>query len=175
MTKRYWLPTRPYTLLDAVNRIAAATGSLRYAAAASGADYNGHRVDFTPPNKFKRNWTCTYMWAGLHTLGRGSLESCLLAAKREYDRGALGASAYITVESEEDARLCEAQGFVEWSPEIEAQHLASFMDERYAKINEAREYEKWGLWPGAVQALLDSATVEEWLMGRRKPQNRVGC
>src|SRR5215470_7087423 len=47
---RYWLPTRPYTLVDAVNRCAAATGSVRYAMLAADANYNGHHVTVTYNN-----------------------------------------------------------------------------------------------------------------------------
>lgn len=38
------LPQRPFKLVDAVNRMALATGSTRTAQQAAHADYNGHRI-----------------------------------------------------------------------------------------------------------------------------------
>ena len=40
----YWIPTKPYSFIDAINRRASATGSVGYAQATQSADYNGHRV-----------------------------------------------------------------------------------------------------------------------------------
>lgn len=51
----YWFPTRPYSLIDAVNRMAAATGSCRYAQLSHYADYNGHHVTVTF-NDYRRYW-----------------------------------------------------------------------------------------------------------------------
>jgi|WetSurMetagenome_2_1015567.scaffolds.fasta_scaffold42577_4 hypothetical protein len=46
--KVFYMPTKPYTLIDAVNRRAAATGgSVRYAQASAGADYNGNDLSLT--------------------------------------------------------------------------------------------------------------------------------
>jgi hypothetical protein len=159
----YWLPTRPYSLIDAINRMAAATGSCRYAMLASDADYNGHHVSFTPPNDYKRYWTCHYTWAGIHTIGRGSLDQCLAAAEREYDRGAKAATAVVSVESPEDVATIEARGRWEpYSKEIEAAHFASFKDARFDLINEAVSYEKNGLFPGAVGVLANCESAEDY-------------
>jgi hypothetical protein len=143
--------------------MAAATGSCEYAEHAARADYNGHHVGFVAPNAHKPYWTCYYTWAGINTIGRGSLDSCLAAAEREYDRGALGATAVVSVESPEDIAVVEARG--RWQPhskEIEAAHYASFKDPRFDRINDARADERYGLFPGAVGTLIHSATVEEY-------------
>jgi len=159
----YWLPTRPYSLIDAINRRSLATGSVRSAAAGHTADYNGHRVCFIEPNKFKRYWHCSYTWAGIHTIGRGTLDACLAAAEREYDRGALGADAIVEVTTPEDAATVEARGrWVPYTEESAEAHYRSFADARYDRINEARDLEKWGIVPGAVGLLANSDTVEEF-------------
>jgi hypothetical protein len=162
MKQTFWLPTRPYTLIDAVNRMALATGSTRSATAGSVAGYNGHSIQFVKPNKLKPYWTCYYTWDGIRTIGRGSLESCLQAAKAEYDKGARGANAYVTVTTEEDAAKCLAAGFQPWSKEIEAAHHATFMDGRWDAIHTARDLERHGIVPGAVGMLVNSKTVEEF-------------
>jgi hypothetical protein len=158
----FWLPTRPFGLIAAINRRGAATGSIRGAMLSESADYNGHFVGFVEPNSFKRYWTCYYTWAGIHTIGRGSLADCLRAAKREYDRGALGAGSKVSVETEEDTAACLAAGFQPWSEEIEKTHLATWWDARFDLINTAADYEKWGIFPGAIGHLANSKTVEEF-------------
>jgi hypothetical protein len=60
---RYWLPTRPYTLVDAINRAAAATGSVRYAMLAADADYSGHHVTVTY-NDYRDYCICEHYWGG---------------------------------------------------------------------------------------------------------------
>lgn len=85
--RTFYLPTRPYSVIDCINRVSLATGSIGNAERGADVDYNGHHVYFVEPNQFKRYWTCGYTWAGSHTIGRGSLAECLEAAKREYDRG----------------------------------------------------------------------------------------
>ena len=42
--RRLVLPTKPYTIIDAMNRMALATGSARNAIRGGDADYNGHPV-----------------------------------------------------------------------------------------------------------------------------------
>ena len=40
--KCFYILGKPLNIVDAINRRAAATGSIRYAMAAGDADYNGH-------------------------------------------------------------------------------------------------------------------------------------
>lgn len=162
MKKLFKLPTRPFKLVDAINRMAAATGSPRYAMAASNADYNGHRVDFIEPNSYKTQWTCGYQWSGFNTIGRGTLEDCLRAAKREYDRGALGASASVTVDNDSDAALCIEYGFQEWSEEKETAHSLTWRTPLFALVNEALDDDRRGRLPGATGILLQCNTVAEY-------------
>lgn len=157
---RMWIPTRPYTLIDGINRVAAATGSIGYAMGAAYANYNGHHVSIYPPD-YVKYWRAIYFWGERVTLCRGTLEQALRAAKDEYDRGAKGASASFDASSEEEAQLAEKHGFVRWSEESEADHKASFQDARFAEINNAFWYEKHAGVP-AVGYLANSATIEEY-------------
>ena len=122
----------------------------------------------TSPGTSTAAW---YTWAGREVLGRGSLSECLRAAKAEYDRGALGASASVhypeqrypgermPTESREDfVRQCRETGYVEnllegarepwWTP-------------LHEKVGDAMSWERHGLAP-AVGFLVASKTVEEY-------------
>jgi hypothetical protein len=99
MEHNYYVPVRPYSPIDALNRRAAAMGSPRYAAVTSNADYNGHHVTVSW-NSYRGYYIAEYFWAGRIVLTRGEFDVCLAAAFVEYDRGALGAS--VTVAPRED-------------------------------------------------------------------------
>lgn len=157
----FWLPTIPYSLIDAINRMAAATGSVRYAQLAADANYNGHfvRVYF---NDYRGYWLAEYQWGERCVLSRSeNLARCLEAGKAEYARGARGTTVVCHVDTESDADLCRAAGFVPYSKEIEAAHYATWKDPRFEKIHEARDYERYGMAP-AVGILANSKTVEEY-------------
>ncbi len=157
-TRHFYLPTRPYNVIQAINRMAAATGSMRYAQLAESADYNGHHVGFYEPNSFKRYWTAVYFWAGNHTIGRGSLTDCLKAAKAEHDRGALGATATLTVDNDEDAAACLAEGYTEGQEPADC----PWFTDLHKEVGQAMRYEKTGLVPGAVGMLANSKTLAEY-------------
>jgi len=88
------LPVRPYSPIDARNRMSAALGSPRMASLTHYADYNGHHVTLAW-NNYKGYYVAEYFWAGRVVLARGSFADCLRAVLQEYERGALGASASI--------------------------------------------------------------------------------
>ena len=109
-TPRYHVPERPYGPIDALNRRAAALGSPGYAMAASGANYNGHRISVSY-NDYRGYYIAQYYWGERVVLARGSFEHCLRAALDYYERGALGASVSVCPR-EDDAEanaLCEAE------------------------------------------------------------------
>lgn len=112
-TAEFHLPVRPYSPIDAHNRMAVACGSPRIASLAAHADYNGHHVTLTW-NSYRGYYVAEYFWAGRVVLARGSFASCLKATTDEYARGALGASASI-VPREDDA---EARALVLATPGI---------------------------------------------------------
>lgn len=166
MAKRaYWMPTRPFSLVDAVNRYGLATGSMRSAALGSHADYNGHRVELDPPNPFKRHWTAGYTWAGWNVIGRGDLRECLEGALREHGRGALGSEVLVLdVASDGDAAICESMGLVPYSEEARKAHDAAWRTPLHDEVPHAfRTDEDFGV--GAVGLLANSATLEDYRAG----------
>lgn len=158
--KQLWLPTRPYTIIGAINRRSAATGSARFADLASHADYNGHFVSVYF-NDYRQYWVADYTWAGRIVLGRGTLANCLSAAKAEYDRGALGACVVVTVESEEDKQEAELFGFQPYSKEIQEAYNKTWQDDRFECLSEAFQYETHGLAP-SVGLLANSKSAAEF-------------
>ena len=104
MTTVFHVPTRPFGLIAAINRRAAAIGSCRTAELTAHADYNGHFVAVRW-NSYRRYYTTEYTWAGRVVLARGSAIECIRAALREYDRGALGAAVHIVLEDGDDLEL----------------------------------------------------------------------
>lgn len=172
--RSFWIPTRPYGLIDAINRMGAATGSCRTAMLTSHANYNGHRVilDYRPHALGGARWITEHFWAGrvVHArgFGRSGFESCLRAGIEEHKRGALGATFVVYLEEgiadfsvEEQAAICEAAGLAPHSREIEEEHDRTFRDARFEEINSAMRYESQ-LGAPAVGFLANSATVEEY-------------
>lgn len=171
-TPTYGLPTRPFNVIAAINRMAAATGSIGYASAAANADYNGHHVTVNF-NEYRGYWIAEYFWAGRNVLARGSLRDALRAAKQEYDRGALGASVSAnyptslgswgnnkpTESAAEFVALCEEFGFM--TDEAQKAHHAAWWTPLHEKVTDAMSYERHGLAP-AVGFLANSKTVEEY-------------
>ncbi len=74
----------PLSEIDLENRRAAATGSPRYAAAASGADFNGHCLEIRF-NPHKSHWSAHYYWGEFVWLAHGTLERCLAVCTRRCD------------------------------------------------------------------------------------------
>jgi hypothetical protein len=105
----FHLPTRPYSPIDCLNRRSAAQGSMRYAQAATHADYNGHSVSLRW-NSYRGYYIAEYFWGERVVLCRGSFADCLAAVLYEYNRGALGSSASVNPRPDDaDAiALCEA-------------------------------------------------------------------
>lgn len=159
--KGYWLPTIPYNVIDAVNRVSLATGSCGGAMAGANANYNGHYVTVSY-NDYRRYWVTEYFWAGRVVLARGTLEQCLAAAKGEYSRGALGTTVTMTSPvTEEQEAACIAAGFQPYSEEIDRAHVATWRTPLHDEVNLAIDLQRHGLSP-AVGFLCNSATVEEY-------------
>lgn len=159
----YHLPTIPYSVADAVNRMSAATGSVRYAMGAARADYNGHHVSVYF-NDYRRYWLAEYTWSGRNVLARGSLVNCLRAAKSEYDRGALGSDVVAKLhptapDSEGSFRAaCRAEGLIEGD---EDKKLADWWTDRHGLVSDAMEYERHGLAP-AVGILVNAKNAADY-------------
>ncbi len=169
-------PTVPYSLIDAINRAAAATGSPRYAAAASGADYNGHRVHVD--TGARAGWRAHYTWAGLRWITRGnSFEGALAVALVHPSALAKGGRVVVQFSSYADtADLCPTDerrahlrdcGLL---PEAEAKAVdATWQDWRYDEAHSALDWDR-RFGGGAVAALLSMTpdqTKDDYFEARR--------
>jgi hypothetical protein len=132
---RFWLPTRPYNLVAAANRIAAATGSVRYAQLSAHADYNGHSVIMTLT--FHGYWRCGYTWGEQVVLARGSIEQCLRAGAEEYHRGALGAVVRTPELTEDESKVALSLGYIPHTAEGEAAWNDLWYTDLHALVGEA--------------------------------------
>ncbi len=160
MNTQYWLPTKPYTLIDAINRSALATGSTRSAMLGKDSDYNGHHVTVSF-NDYRRYWVAEYFWAGRCVVARGSFEDVVKAAVAFHAVQGRGGEVVLTVRDESEASIACSLGFVVCTEETQAAHRATYADARFGEINGAFDYERHGLAP-AVGMLANSATVEEY-------------
>lgn len=133
---RYWLPTRPYTLVDAINRAAAATGSCRYAELSANAHYNGPSVTVSY-NDYRDYCICEHFWAGPVVHCRGSMEDALRAGRNEHDRGHRGTRVMTDSLTPDEALIATTLGYVPWSKEAEEAWTASWYTELHDCVHEA--------------------------------------
>ena len=132
----YWLPTRPYTLVDAVNRAAAATGSVRYAQQAANSGYNGHSVSVTY-NDYRDYCICEHYWGGRVVHARGSMGTALRAGRAEYDLGHRGTRVLTCALTSGEAEVAVALGYIPWSMEGEEAWNALWFTELHSCVGEA--------------------------------------
>lgn len=133
---RYWIPTRPYTLVDAVNRAAAATGSIHYAKLAADASYNGHSV--TVSYNDYRDWCiCEHFWGERVVHCRGSMAAALRAGRYEYDLGHRGTTVRTCDLTPEEAAIALALGYMPWTEEAEAAWDALWYTDLHGCVGEA--------------------------------------
>ncbi len=178
-TRTMHMPQRPFSLIDAVNRMAIATGSYANASRAGGADYNGHRVDVD--RGYHPGWRAHYFWAGIVWLARGvSFEQALAAAIREHARGALGSEIRVACDTDEQVAACVALGFV--TADEAAAAKATWRDARYDLVNEPIDMDRKHGIPGTA-LLIHSASPEDFRAKvsayraeqvERRAQRRVG-
>lgn len=133
---RYWLATRPYTLVDAVNRCAAATGSVGYAKLSADASYNGHRVTVTY-NDYRDYCICEHFWGGRVVHCRGGMAAALRAGRYEYDLGHRGTSVHTCDLTPDEAAVALSLGYVPWSNEAEEAWNALWYTDLHACVGEA--------------------------------------
>jgi len=92
----FYILGKPLSLIDAINRSAAATGSIGYAMAAADADYNGHPLSLYW-NDYRGYYVLEYYWGERVVLHRGAdFAAALAAGKRELARQGRGGSLSIT-------------------------------------------------------------------------------
>ncbi len=133
---RYWIPTRPYTLVDAVNRSAAATGSVRYAKLSADASYNGHRVSVTY-NDYRDYCICEHFWGGRVVHTRGSMASALRAGRYEYDLGHRGTRVATCDLTPDEATIALGLGYIPWSKDAEEAWDALWYTDLHGCVGEA--------------------------------------
>jgi len=154
----FHLPTKPYNIIAAINRMAAATGSMRYAGLTSSADYNGHQIG-SYFNDYRQYYVCDYFWAGRVVIARGGAMDVTRAAVDEYKRQGLGASLAVAVRPEDaDCIRSLNLGLIE-GPEPKA--LGDWYSWKHSLIADAFMWDKW--FPGiGTQALLVARDEDDY-------------
>jgi hypothetical protein len=162
--RRFVLPTKPLSIIDAINRMALATGNFRNACASSDANFNGHPVEVRW-NDYRGYWVAQYHWCDRIVIARGELGPCLIAAKDFYATQGRGASVTVHVESPDDAYICKACDFIP-----AAEEDTSWRDWKFEEVNHALDMERRGF--GAYTAHLIAATSREDYDARKRTEVR---
>lgn len=171
-----WLPYKPCTIADLINRRLLATGSVVSAQRGHFADYNGHhvRVWF---NEYRRYWIAEYIWGGREVVARGSFRQCVHAAA-EFHRtqGAMGCVTVGGEISDEDREFCASLGMEPYSDEIASARIRAMFGWKFDQVGTA-------IWLGqhcgsaATSFLVRCETQEEYeakLAEERKAHGRGG-
>lgn len=120
----YWMPTTPFTAIDAVNRASQAMGI-----SAHDADI-GHRVTVfqSIPDKNAGTWSAQYIWAGpRYVVRRVSLSEAIREAIREATKGRSRGGS-VVVQMSENSDICIAAGLAPYQgPRTEFDHIAATM------------------------------------------------
>jgi hypothetical protein len=165
----FWVPTKPFTAIDAMNRMSAATGSIRSAIASGDADYNGHCVEVWF-NDYKGYWIGHYTWNGTCVIARGTLREVLTVAVREF--AGMGRGAEIRVEVPEDQITEALLVFADFpaiqprTPETIAAHNATWRTWKHDAVNAVLSSMKW-FGPVEFEAWGKSETLEEFEANKR--------
>lgn len=97
MVAQFHIPTKPYTIVDAINRRAAAQGSVGFAQATSFAEYNGHALGLYW-NGYRGYYVGDYTWGERVVFTRSAnFATALAETKREFARQGRGASCRISI------------------------------------------------------------------------------
>lgn len=156
---RFHLPTKPVTIVDAINRAACAIGSMRYAQLTETADYNGHAIhaDYRPHAIGGARYVAEYFWAGRVVIARGDCEHVLRSAIEEFKRQGRGASLAVSV-LPEHAEIARSLGLVEG----DAPETYPTNDWRFAEVGHAAHLEKQYGVPATAYLLQATGSKEEW-------------
>lgn len=159
---RYWAPTKPYSAEDAVARVAAATGSVGYAAQSHLADFNGHSMTLCW-NAYRGYYVCEYAWAGRNVVARGDFVRVLEAAVAEYARQGRGAQLTVNPREDDEAAIqaCENHPALQpYSEEAKAAWDATWRTWKHDRVGEAVMWERCR--SGAIRALLAAESEADW-------------
>jgi len=131
----FHLPTKPLTVIDLINRRAAATGSIRYAMLTSDADYNGHSNRLCW-NDYRSYYVGEYQWDERCVFVRSTdAVHAVRTSIQEYSRQGRGASLSLSIlPKDADAVRAAFPELIEGSAE---QAQSSWWTWRHAKVGEA--------------------------------------
>lgn len=162
----FYRPRKPMTLIDVVNRYAAATGSVRYAQLSENADYNGHALfaNYRTHAVGGARYVGEYYWGQRVVIARGGCEYVLRAMLDEYNRQGRGATLRVSV-LPEDAHIARALEFIE-GKEPEIDHSSEPDGWKWSELPSARLMEQHGHGPCVAQ-LINAKTREEYEALRR--------
>jgi hypothetical protein len=152
----FHLPVKPYDIVGAINRSAAATGSVRYAMAAAHADYNGHGLTLAW-NDYRGYYVGEYFFGGREVIVRSpDFAEALAASKKFYADQGMGASLRVHPREQDvplaraDADLIEGEENVRtkdwwtWKHDRVSEALRSRTDDLLIAARDLKHYEELG-------------------------------
>jgi len=157
----FYILGKPLSIVDAINRRAAAQGSMRYAMMAADADYNGHALSLTW-NDYRGYYVLQYYWGERVVLHRGKdFAAALAAAKAELARQGRGATLSIQPR-DEDAAIARADADVKEGDVYKLpRHAADAADAwKFALVSEAAAFRM-------EHALINASTPADWEKSRQ--------
>lgn len=159
----YALPMKPYTAVDAINRRAAATGSVRYAQLAADADYNGHHVSLHW-NDYRGYYVLEYHWGERVVIWRGKdYAEGLRQAKQEFARQGRGAFLVTGPHTPEDEAIVKADPDFLTAEQAEAK-ASEWHTWQHNEISAAMTWQDMAGVP--INLFLDAATKDAWDVAR---------
>lgn len=158
--KNFWMPTKPLSVIDLINRKCLATGSISNAQRGSDADYNGHAV-IVNYNSYRKYYIAEYFWAGRRVLARGTIRECILPSIEFYKQDGRGAQLTIFPVTDEDVKVCESFDLLqEFSETSSKAHRDSWWTWKHERVSYALDlYKRWGV---PFKLLLDAQSSEDW-------------
>jgi len=183
----FWIPTKPYTLKEAILRMRVATGDVPTAQACASADFNGHRLSLTW-NEYRQYYVGSYIWSGQQVLTRSAnLQDALAAMLTAYDVGGKGTCLIVVPRSDRveilgqgnvlfttrETPCQEDWAFAAAHPRLrphskkimEAAH-AQWQNWQFSRVGEALLWERQLGAP--LQLFLDATSAKEWDAARNK-------
>lgn len=165
---KFHLPTKPLSIVDAINRLGLATGSFGVAMASSNSDYNGHPISVSF-NEYRQYYVAQYVWGDRVVIARGNCEDVLNAAIEFFGRQGRGASLKVELR-DEDAGIAEALGLAAGD-----EARPAWRDWKFDEINEALLSERQLGIPKAaflIQAMDENdyrERINAYIESRRRP------
>lgn len=162
--KKFWIPTKPYTAEEAIQRMRSATGTMAQAMMSTHNSYNGHSLDLNwiP---FRSHYVGFYTWGGPVILVRSpDLQEAIDVMLDEFDRQGKGSCLKVCPRPE-DMGIAEKNPRLQlFSPEIETIYNATWKTWQHHVVNEALSWERnFGV---PAQLMLESSNLEDWIERR---------